>query len=379
MSTSMQRVLALVLLVFCAVAAAAATPEALQRRVHAGITSEIGTLDGVPYRVDLPQHWNHRLVVFYHGFTLDPVRYALDAPLPWLQPVLARGYAVIQSAYAHTGWALPSAMTDTAQLRAYFIAHHGLPRQTLVMGDSMGGALVAMTLENDPVQYQGGLALCGALAPSWELGQRQFRLLAAFEYYFPGLLPALDLVPADFQPTPQRDARIAAAFAAHPRRYADLRALWQVGTPQDLPGTLDFMTALIQRVQQQAGGNPFGNADYVYLGTRDDAALNAGVARYRADPAAVAFLLRNYTPSGRLLRPLLELHDLADPLVPADSVAAYAEAVQRGGHAQNFVQQYVPAAGHCVFTPAQVDAAFGELLHWVDQDRRPPPGALPGA
>jgi hypothetical protein len=350
----------------------------VQRTTRAGIAIETGRLGGVAYRIDVPKDWNHRLVVFYHGYSLDPVRYDLGAPQAWLAPMLARGYAVIQSAYAQTGWALQSAMADTAQLRAYFIARHGAPRQTLVAGDSMGGALTALTIESDPGNYQGALALCGALAPSWELGQRQFRMLAAFAYYFPGILPTLGPVPADYAPTPEIEQRIAAAFAAHPGRFADLRAIWHVGTPQDLPGVIAFATALVQRAQQQAGGNPFGNAGYVYLGTRDDAALNAGVTRYRADPAAVAYLLRYYTPSGRLLRPMLELHDLADPLVPADSVDAYAERVQRAGHAGMFVQQYVPAEGHCVFTGAEVGRAFDELTRWVDHGQRPQPGALPG-
>lgn len=354
-------------------------PRDVQHTTLDGVAIEIGRLDGVPYRIDMPKDWNHRLVVFYHGYSLDPVHYALDAPQPWLAPMLARGYAVIQSAYAQTGWALQSAMADTAQLRAYFVARHGRPRQALVAGDSMGGALVALTIESDPGNYRGALALCGAVAPSWDLTQRQFRMLAAFSYYFPGILPTLGPVPADYAPTPEIEKRIAAALAAHPRRFADLRAIWHTGTPQDMPGVIAFATALVQRAQAQAGGNPFGNADYVYLGTRDDAALNAGVARYRADPAAVAYQLRYYTPSGRLLRPMLELHDLADPLVPADSVDAYAERVQRAGHAKEFVQQYVPAEGHCVFTGDEVGRAFGELVRWVDQGERPQPGRLPSA
>lgn len=344
---------------------------------HAGIASAIGTLGGVPFRIDVPRPWNGTLVVYYHGYALQPVRYALAQPQPWLQPILARGDAVIQSAYADTGWALRSALADTARLRAYFIASRGRPKRSLVLGASMGGALTALTIESDPGNYQGALVLCGALAPSWELTQRAFIMRAAFDYYFPGIFDALDPVPAAYRPTPQIERRIAAAFAAHPHRFADLRALWGVGNARDLPAVIAFATALIQRAQQQAGGNPFGNTEYVYTGTRDDAALNAGVRRYRADPAAAAFLMRYYTPSGRLLRPMLELHDLGDPLVPASSVFAYAERVQRAGHARNFVMQYVPAAGHCVFTGAQVGAAFDELTRWIDRGTRPTPGALP--
>lgn len=359
-------------------ASGAFAPRAVQRATLAGSLIEIGRLDDVPYRIDLPHDWNHRLVVFYHGYSLDPVQYALDAPQMWLAPMLARGYAVIQSAYADTGWALQGATADTAQLRAYFIARQGQPTQTIVAGASMGGALAALTIESDPGNYQGALVLCGALAPSWELTQRQFNFVAAFAYYFPGMLPSLDRVPGDYVPTPALEQRIAAAFAAHPQRVTDLRALWGVGNAQDLPGVITFILALIQRDQQQAGGNPFGNADYVYAGTSDDVALNASVRRYTADPAAAAYLMRYFTSSGRLLRPMLELHDLGDPLVPAASVFAYAERVQRAGHAANFVMQYVPASGHCVFTSTQVGTAFDELTRWIDYSQRATPGALPG-
>lgn len=350
---------------------------ATYRAEHAGVATELGTLDGVPFRIDVPRDWGHRLVVYYHGYSLEPVRYDASAEQPWLAPILARGFAVIQSAYGQTGWALQSAIATTAQLRDYFIERHGRPKETLLVGASMGGALAALTIESDPAHYRGALVLCGAIAPSWELTQRQFRMLAAFAYYYPGILPPLDPVPASYAPTSAVTQRIARALAAHPHRFADLRAIWHVGTPQDMPGVIAFATALVQRAQEQAGSNPFGNAGYVYLGTSDDAVLNAGVRRYRADPAAVAELLRNYTPTGRLLRPMLELHDLADPLVPADSVEAYADRVQRAGHAGKFIHQYVAAEGHCVFSGGQVGRAFDELTRWVNLGERPGSGLLP--
>lgn len=50
--------------------------------------------------------------------------------------------------------------------------------------------------------------------------------------------------------------------------------------------------------------------------------------------------------------------------------------VQRAGHADNFVQQYVNANGHCVFKPDEMDRAFGELLDWVHKGKRPVSGHL---
>ncbi len=353
------------------------TTTAVQRKTLDGVQVEIGQLGGVPYRIDMPRHWNHRLVVYYHGYATTHAQFVLDAPQPWHAAMLTRGYAVIQSAYATTGWALQSAMADTELLRRYFVAQHGQPTQSLVAGASMGGALTALTIEAEPGHYQGALALCGALAPSWEAIQQAFIARAAFDYYFPGMFDGLAPVPASYQPDQALEQRIAAAFAAQPQRFADLHAIVGVGNASEMTDVIAFATTIIQRAQQQAGGNPFGNLNFVYTGTSDDVALNRGVRRYRADPAAAAYLMQYYTPSGRLLRPMLELHDLGDPLVPAGSVFAYAERVQRAGHADNFVQQYVPASGHCVFTADDIGRAFDELRSWVDHGPAPTPGALP--
>jgi hypothetical protein len=84
-----------------------------------------------------------------------------------------------------------------------------------------------------------------------------------------------------------------------------------------------------------------------------------------------------YTPTGKLTRPLLALHDTGDPLVPASTAFEYALATQRAGHGDNFVQQFVNKEGHCVFTPDEIDRAFGELLDWVHDGHRPVSGRLP--
>ena len=87
-------------------------------------------------------------------------------------------------------------------------------------------------------------------------------------------------------------------------------------------------------------------------------------------------MARFYTPTGKLTRPLLALHDTGDPLVPASTAYEYALQAQRAGHGDNFVQKFVNKQGHCVFTPDEIDRAFGELLDWVHAGRRPASGRL---
>ena len=124
-------------------AGAPATPTPSHHEVlqsPAGIT-EVGLLNGAAYRIDIPMHWNHSLVVFYHGYALQPISFHIAARLTGQeQPFFERHYAVIQSAFSRTGWALEQAYPETDALRRYFIKKYGQPSETYVAGGSMGGS-----------------------------------------------------------------------------------------------------------------------------------------------------------------------------------------------------------------------------------------------
>ncbi len=364
--------IAFALLMCAAGVRAVSAPSAIPRA-----QTEIGTLQGASYRIDIPAHWNHKLVVYYHGYSDTPVAFGRrDALSPMFEPLLDKGYALIQSGYSQTGWAVEQAFADTERLRQLFVARHGAPSQALVMGMSMGGTLTALTIETRPEIYSGALSLCGAIEPSDRLVARDFALRAAFDYYFPNLLGPLVPVPKSYQANDATVAKIAAALHSNSKAREALLRWYRAANEDNLPSVIAFAGPELRELQQRAHGNPVGNADLIYLGSGDDAALNEGVRRYRADPQAAAYLARWYTPSGNLTRPMLELHDTGDPLVPADSTFEYALAAQRTGHGGNFVQQYVEHEGHCVFTPQQIGTAFGELVDWVDRGWRPSSGKL---
>jgi pimeloyl-ACP methyl ester carboxylesterase len=354
----------------CASAAGHVNPAAA---VHA-----TGTLQGAPWRIDIPAHWNHRLVVYFHGTTDGPVAFsAKDPPSPMFDPVLARGYAVIQSGYSEGGWAIQAGARDTERLRRYFAAHYGAPRQSLLMGMSMGGTLIALTMEKQPDVYAGALSLCSAVQPSDALLEQSFALRAAFDYYFPGLLGPLVPVPASYRSNDKTVAKTQTALDGKPKATQALLRWYGAADAGNLAAIIASATDDVKDLQQRLHGNPYDNADLIYVGSGDDYALNDGVHRYTSDPRAAAWLSRWYTPDGKLLHPLLELHDVRDPLVPANGVYQYALIVERAGHAANFVQQFVDKEGHCVFTPQEIGRAFAELTGWVDAGRHPHPGKLP--
>jgi len=366
--------LLLLLIALFAADVPAVTPAAPARAAPA---RETGTLEGAAYRIDIPAKWNGGLVVFYHGYAVDPVRFPpVERVAPHLQQLLDRGYALAQSAYSQTGWAVEQGYADSERLRSHFIEKHGKPRETFAAGMSMGGTLTVMAMENAADIYAGGLSLCGAIEPTDRLVQYDFAVRAAFDYYFPDLLGPLVPVPGNFRPTPAMEQKVAAALRDKPQAAQTLLRIWGVGDLSTLAPIVVFNTYEVAELQRRTHGNPFANADLIYTGSGDDFALNAGVKRYHAD-AAAAYVARWYTPTGTLTRPLLALHDTADPLVPASSAAEYALLARRTGHADNFVQQFVNKAGHCVFTPQEIGHAFDELVAWVHDGKRPPSGPLP--
>jgi hypothetical protein len=98
----------------------------------------------------------------------------------------------------------------------------------------------------------------------------------------------------------------------------------------------------------------------VYVGSSDDEALNAGVARFTADAAARGALAR-FETSGDPGVPLSIIHTTGDPIVPFFHQPLYAEKAASAGAAGRLSRQDVERFGHCTFTSTEFLAAFGEL------------------
>jgi pimeloyl-ACP methyl ester carboxylesterase len=345
-------------------------------------TTEVGVLDGAPYRIDIPTDWNHSLVVYYHGYAMHGATFHIAERLGGQQlPLLERHYAVVQSAFSQGGWALPQAYPETEQLRRYFTRAYGTPHETFVVGGSMGGALTMVTLELNPKPYAGGLDLCGAVGPTFESFERRFAQRAAFDFYFPNLLPPLVPTPPDYDNTPAVREKLTTALRNNPTAAASLRSLMGLHTDSNVADDIAYFTFVIGDMQRRAGSNPFDNRNYLYTGTNPtsplgDYALNDGVHRYSAIPKARDYLFQHFTPSGHLTKPMLALHTLYDPTIPASSLALYDHIVQGAGFGENLVQQYVHREGHCAITSEEVGRAFDELVEWTHRGTRPIPGLL---
>jgi pimeloyl-ACP methyl ester carboxylesterase len=345
----------------------------------AAVRVETGMLDGASYRIDMPEKWNGVLLVYYHGYSETPVTFDKAKPNRMGAGFAAAGYAVVQSGYSVSGWALEQAIPETEALRKYTIAHYGQPKETYVMGHSMGGQLTIATIERYPNRYDGALPLCGLLQPtSFAIG-RGGALVAAFDYYYPGLLPEPLNIGASVALDDSLVKKVLAALPSNPTGHAEIQALSHIRSDEDLANVMVFYTYIQRDLEQKIGASVLDNHNVIYAGGPDDNALNDGVKRYTAPAAALAYLKTWYTPTGVLVRPTLAVHTTYDPIIPAESTAIYADEVQRAGSSANFVQQYVKHDGHCNIGGPETAAALGELIRWKRSGVKPVSGIVPAA
>ena len=334
-------------------------------------------LGGAPYRIDMPANWNGVLLIYYHGYAVQAANFEKDMPDAVGSGLAALGFAVAQSGYSQYGWVLEQAIPETEALRQYTIAHYGQPKETYVMGHSMGGLLTAATIERYPNRYDGALALCGLLEPTtWAL-QRAGAIRAAFDYYYPGIIPGPVNIPDDVLLGGLLVEKVAKAVPANAKGMAELMALGHYKNVEDLADGMVFGSYVLRDMEQKAGAPILNNANFIYAGGPDDNALNDGVKRYTAPDATLAYLKTWYTPTGILEKPMLAVHTTYDPIIPAETVSLYADQVQRMGSSRFFVQQYVKADGHCHISGPETVTALQELIDWKHGGKKPMGGAVP--
>ena len=369
-----------------------------QAHAQSHFEGEIGP--GSTYEIDVPANWHGALVVYAHGM----VQADLPVMPPSLQPqfielrqmLLSSGFALAASSYSSNGWALADAVRRTHQLSGIFKAKVGEPRRVYLMGASLGALVAVKLAETQARQYDGALALCGPVGGALPELQYVGDGRVIFDYYFPGLLPGTPFdVPAGTAFLSALDPggpsplflTVGAALAVNPDRV--LRWASAANLPFANNGelassalyflgfSLRFTNDFIERVN---GKLPYDNADtsYVVDATADpvlnaflSGVLNANVQRIDADRAAVNYYDHNYTPSGRIGIPVLTLHNTRDPAIPYAHETVFAATVAGAGRSNLLAQHPIDRWGHCAFEPAEVQAALGSLVQWVETGVRP--------
>lgn len=333
---------------------------------------ETGEIEKAGYRIDIPGNWNGDLVMYCHGYGAAAKFDKAKPPSDLMKAFLDRGYAVAQSGYSRTGWAVKEALEETEALRKHFIAKHGKPKRTWVTGHSMGGTITIATLETYPENYDGALQMCGPTGPTLNSFRRRiFDMLVVYDYYFPDMIHS-PVEPVEMEP--ELPVRIQKEAQTYPDRLEAFQKWSGLRNDVEVGQVVAFFSQIQRELIARTGGNPFDNRNTVYEGSTDDGRLNRQVKRYAASPRAAEYLKKYYTPTGRLKHPMLSLHTTYDPLVPAWSANEYGEIVQLNGSADLYAQRFVSRNGHCAFTPQETLRAFQDLVTWKDSGKRPEAG-----
>ncbi len=362
---------------------------------------------GAFYWIALPAGWNPAtgvLVMHAHGGPADtgparPERSREDLER-WAVTVKA-GYAWAGSTYRRGGYGVTMAAEDTERLRRLFAARFGQPRRTLLHGQSYGGGVASKaaelyaTVDGRRGPYDGVLLTSGVLgggtrAYDFRLDLRVVYQAVCNNHPRPdeAAYPLWQGLPADSKLTRDELARRVddCTGVRRPpaqrteRQKANLATILNVVKipEKSLIGHLNWATWLFRDVTQLRLGmrNPFGNIGAVYAGSAGDAALNAGVLRYAADPQAVAELARDSNPAGAINVPVLTLHAIHDPTAFVELESLYRDTLERAGTGQLLVQTFSDESEHSFLAAPQYPALFTALLDWIDKGDKPTPGKV---
>lgn len=348
----------------------------------------------------LPARWNGVLVVHAHDGpdTKPPNVERHGDDLNRWSAFVKSGYAWADTTYRRAGYAVRDAVEDVENARRLFPAGLPAPRRTLLHGDGWGALVAARAIEIHPGSFDGALLTSGELAGATLSEDYRLDLRVIYQYYcrnlprpdepqYPpwmGLPPGSTLNSADvrarFNACTGSDLPAYRRSPAQRAALADILAASRVPErtlPMQLARATLVVSDLVNRIL--GGRNPFSNEGVEYRGTHDDRALNAGVARFSADPAARSELAADADPTGRIAIPVVALHAIADPYTFVENETVYRATLERAGSADRLVQVFTDEAEHHALSNSEYLAALDALLDWVDHGHKPTPAAIQAA
>ena len=361
---------------------------------------------GAYYLIAMPQRWNGRLVLHAHG---GP---ALGAPrmersvedfTRWSIMVRA-GYAWAGSTFRQGGVEVRAAAEDTERLRQIFVQHVAQPQRTVLHGQSWGASVAAkgaemfQTTANGKRPYDAVLLTSGVLAGGTRSYDFRTDLRVVYQYLCNNhprpTEPqyALNIgLPADAAMT-QADlsARLNECLALNkpvaertPEQQRKVQTLVDVLRipASSIQGHMNWATFHFRDVVQHrtGGASPFGNQGVRYSGSGDaaaDAALNAGVLRYRADPAAVARFAQDTDPTGRIPVPVLTVKGVNDPTAFVELDSVFKATMDKAGTSGHLVQTFTQHSGHSYLSHPTYPTLMAALLRWVNEGTQPTPASI---
>ncbi|MCF2130306.1 hypothetical protein L1I79_28310 [Strepomyces sp. STD 3.1] len=352
--------------------------------------------NGAYYTMAVPKDWNGSLVVHAHGGpglgdTSDPARSTED--LERWAVMVDEGYAWAASAYRRGGYGARMAAADTENVRRLFTEEFGRPGRTYLHGQSWGGnvaAKVAETYGRRHGAYDGVLLTNGVLGGGSRGYDYRVDLRVVYQYYchnhprptepqyplWQGLRPGSTMTSAGLaarlQECTGHQSDPADRTALQQRNLDDILAVTRI-PERTLESHLKFATFTFRDIVSNRldGRNPWSNRGVRYSGSHDDKALNAGVERFSADPAARRDLSYDSDLTGRVDLPVLTLHAVDDPTAFVEHEAAYRATLRGAGRGGNLVQTFTKESEHSALSDSEYAGSIAALDAWARTGRKP--------
>ena len=361
---------------------------------------------GAYYLIAKPADWNGRLVLHAHGgpdLSAPTPERAVEDLTRWAIMVKA-GYAWAGSTFRQGGVAVRAAAEDTERLRGIFRAHVAKPERTILHGQSWGAGVAVkaaemFTAETVGVQpYDGVLLTSGVLGGGTRAYDFRTDLRVVYQYLCnnhprPAEAPyPLNLgLPAGVSMTQaELAARVNECLALD--KPAAQRTPAQQAKVQTIENVIKIPASVIQAhlnwgtfhfqdisSKRTGGASPFGNTGAIYSGSADDAALNAGVLRYRADPTAYQRFSADTDPVGHIPVPVLSAKWISDPTAFAELDARFKAVMDAGGSGSRLVQTFTTNGTHSYISDPTYPALMAALLQWVEQGTKPTAASVAAA
>jgi pimeloyl-ACP methyl ester carboxylesterase len=345
----------------------------------------------------IPPNWNGRLVIYAHGFV--PAQAPLELPSDELTLAdgtfvpnlfLSQGFAFATSSFHKNGVSIEQGAEDLNKLLEHFkkiVPPHSLTK-VFITGASEGGEIALLLLERYPGKYDAGLALCAPVGGSPDLIKYTYDFRVVFDYFFPAVFTFPPNQPGE-KPFGAVDVpenaflfwetvyvpRIITALTTDLFATAQLFNVTKAAIdPTDLSSSaittaLSLLFYSIFGTNDQiatARGIPYDNRSTTYVGSTNDAALNAKVERIESDGRARAYARRFYQPNGNLHGPLVTLHTTLDEVVPFQHEVNYSNLVAQKGKSAFLSIVPVPRYGHCNFTSQEVFQGFALMVQQAE-------------
>ncbi|MGY4831673.1 alpha/beta hydrolase family protein [Sphaerotilaceae bacterium SBD11-9] len=360
-----------------------------------------GVLNGAAYRVEVPQNWNGKLVMYAHGYAGTGA--ALGVSNPSIRRYLIQnGYAWAASSYSKNYYDVRAGVEDTNALALEFtrIASANsrpltAPTKIFITGHSMGGHITAAAIEDEAyatavhkVRYNGAVPMCGVVGDT-ELfdtfGAMQVSALAlagipnyptarwtevqplvtgTFFATFP--TPAAPTAQITTTATGAKYASVLQNLTGGPRPMFDLGlqfggsfpSSWgSLGGDGTISGILNKAGVDTNRFTYTIDGDTAGSTLLNTNAQKMTAATDAN--RLRTDGL-------RWIPkaNGEFKIPVVSIHTLGDLFVPFSMEQIYQQRVAAKGNSAYLVQRAIRGVSHCDFTIAEQVEAFADMIAW---------------